>query len=244
MPVSPILRLVALSAVAVLGLTAAASAANRIAYTTTTSNLRAGPGTSYEVVDVLPPDSELSVEACTATWCAVVTDDDTEGFIAKSLLKANPRGAPLPFDIQIIVGPSGPFLKFGVNTNPPPPPPPRPHHDDSGEVCVYQQADFRGANFCLEPGDSDRRIPGSFNDNIESISIDRGLAIEVCTGVNFSGECRTFDHSVRSLPFSMRNKITSYSVDYADGGGRHDDGDRFDGPDFGDDGNQIELNLL
>lgn len=214
------LRLAALSFLALAGLTAAASAAT-VAYTKSTANLREGPGTSYDIITSLPKNSALIVEACTATWCAVTTEDDDEGFVAKSLLKKNKSGADVPFSIQIIIGPEGPFIEFGDIFAPPPEPEPA----DEPEVCFYQQANFKGANFCVEAGDEDGDIPGSFDNNIESILISGGLSVEVCSGFNHGGECFYYSKSQKTLPGAIRNKITSYAVDGDDNGSFNDDDD-------------------
>jgi hypothetical protein len=221
-------RLAAISVIAFAGFTAAASAAE-IAYTKSAANLREGPGTSYDIITTLPKNTELLVEACTATWCAVITEDDDEGFIAKSLLKANPSGPDVPFTIQIIIGPEGPFIDFGdIFVEEPDEPDP-----DFPEVCFYQQANFKGANFCVEEGDADNDIPGSFDNNIESILISGGLGVEVCSGVGHGGECFYYTKSQKSLPSQIRNKISSYQVDDGEGGFSGDDDD---------DGNIIILN--
>ncbi len=213
---SPLARLAALSVIALAGATASAAAA-QLAYTKTASNLREGPGTSYDTIVTLPKNTPVVVEACTATWCAVTTDDDDEGFIAKSLLKSNKSGTDIPFSIQIIIGPEGPFVEFGDIFDKPAKPH-KPSKPVDAEVCFYQQANFMGANFCVEDGDTDARIPGSFNDNIESILISGGLGVEVCSAANFSGQCQYFTRSQKSLPSSLRNKITSYAVDDGNGG--------------------------
>jgi uncharacterized protein YgiM (DUF1202 family) len=217
-------RLAAISVIAFAGLTAAASAAE-IAYTKSAANLREGPGTSYDIITTLPKNTALLVEACTSTWCAVTTDDDDEGFIAKSLLKKNPSGPEIPFSIKIIIGPEGPFIDFGdIFVEEPDEPDP-----DFPEVCFYQQANFKGANFCVEDGDSDNDIPGNFDNNIESILISGGLGVEVCSGVNHGGECFYYTKSQKSLPSQLRNKISSYMVDGGDGGfGGGDDDDEGD----------------
>lgn len=227
MPASSLARLAALSVIAFAGITVAASAA-QLAYTKTASNLREGPGTTYDVIVTLPANAPVVVEACTATWCAVTTDDDDEGFIAKSLLKANKSGADIPFSIQIIIGPEGPFVEFGDIFGKPAKPV-KPIKPVDAEVCFYQQANFKGANFCVEDGDADTRIPGSFNDNIESILISGGLGVEVCSGVNHSGECQYFTRSQKTLPGYLRNKITSYAVDDGATGFGGDDFDDEDG---------------
>ena len=218
-------RLAAISVIAFAGLTAAASAAE-IAYTKSAANLREGPGTSYDIITTLPKNTALLVEACTSPWCDVTTDDDDEGFIAKSLLKKNPSGPEIPFSIKIIIGPEGPFIDFGdIFVEEPDEPDP-----DFPEVCFYQQANFKGANFCVEDGDSDNDIPGNFDNNIESILISGGLGVEVCSGVNHGGECFYYTKSQKSLPSQLRNKISSYMVDGGDGGfGGGDDDDDDEG---------------
>ncbi|GEM_PF-2453441 len=200
-------RLAALCVIAVAGATAAVSA-TEIAYTTTASNLRVGPGTSYGVLTTLPKNTRVRVEACTATWCAVAAGS-REGFIARSLLKPNRSGPDLPFSFEIVIDPEGPFLDFGdIVVSPKPPVRPA-----ASEVCFYQQENFRGANFCVEEGDADADIPGSFDNNIESILISGGLGVEVCAGVNHGGDCRYFTASQKTLPNYLRNRITSYMVD-------------------------------
>ncbi len=189
-------RLATLSIIAFVGFTAAASAA-QLGYTTSQANLREGPGTSYDVIDVLPKYSAVVIEACTASWCAVTTEENDEGFVSRSLLAFG------PIDDE-------------------------EEEEELAEVCFYQQANFRGANFCVTSGDYDGDIPGNFDNNIESILISGGLEVEVCSGFNLGGNCFFYDSSRKSLPNPIRNKITSYQVD---GGGNFNDDD--------DDGNII-----
>ena len=205
-------RLAAISVIAFVGLTAAASAAT-VAYTKSAANLRAGPGTSYAVITTMPKNTQFMVEACTATWCAGTSDDGDDGFVAKSLLKKSLSG-DTPFSIKIIIGPEGPFLNFGdIFVDVPDEPDP-----NFPEVCFYQQANFKGANFCVEEGDEDNDIPGSFDDNIESILISGGLGVEVCSGVGHGGQCFYYTSSKKSLPSQIRNRISSYVVDDGEGG--------------------------
>ncbi|MEP7239701.1 MAG: SH3 domain-containing protein [Devosia sp.] len=79
-------RIAALALVGLLGTTVAAFAADDPAVTTSAANLRTGPGLTYSVITSLPAGTDVTVHACTATWCALTTDDDDEGFVAKSLL--------------------------------------------------------------------------------------------------------------------------------------------------------------
>jgi hypothetical protein len=186
-------RLATLSVLALVSFTAAGSAAQP-GYTTGQANLREGPGTSYDVIDVLPKFSPVVIEACTASWCAVTTDENDEGFVSKSLLA---------------------FGAFDDEDE-------EDEEDEVAEVCFYQQANFKGANFCVEAGDTDGDIPGNFDNNIESILISGGLKVEVCSGFNLGGNCFFYDASRKSLPNPIRNKITSYQVD---GGGNFNDDD-------------------
>jgi hypothetical protein len=193
-------RLAAITVIAFAGFTAAASAAQP-GYTTSQANLREGPGTSYDVITVLSKYTPVVIEACTATWCAVTTEDDDEGFVSKSLLA---------------------FGSFEEDEE---------EDEEIAEVCFYQQANLKGANFCVEAGDYDGDIPGNFDNNIESILITGGLEVEVCSGFNLGGNCYVYDSTRKSLPSAIRNKITSYEVKGGD----------FSGDDDSDDGNIIIL---
>jgi uncharacterized protein YraI len=228
MNASRLVRTCALSALTLVSLSATAFAAEE-AYTKSNANMREGPGTKYDVVDTLPGGSAVSVEACSLNWCAVTSEDDQQGFVAKSLLRGNRIGAETPFSIGITVGPQHPFGRFGqyqggdddlgdvgaTDQVPYPPKHVRNDNEDS-EVCFYQQENFKGANFCVQPGDSDEEIPGSFNDAIESVLVSGDSVVEVCASPDFH-QCQTYDHSVGKLPISLRDDITSYSVDGSGG---------------------------
>lgn len=49
--------------------TAAASAAP--AYSTTSLNVRSGPGTGYRVIDTLRPGEPVNIDYCRGSWCFV-----------------------------------------------------------------------------------------------------------------------------------------------------------------------------
>jgi uncharacterized protein YraI len=252
MPVSYFVRLAAFSAAAFTALTFAASAAGgSIAYTTANVNLRAGPGTDYDIVDTMPTNSPVRVEACSDTWCAVTTEFDDEGFMFRSLLKGSRTGPSLPFSIQIQVNPGGMFLNgpklrpnYATGPNyskrpyvpnkrftpnkPSPSQPSRPvpsqpskpvpsQPSARGEVCFYQQPDFRGANFCVNAGDQDRQIPGSFNNAIRSVSVTGNLQATLCTEANFRN-CTTLSSSARQLNRSLDRDISSYIISGGQGG--------------------------
>jgi hypothetical protein len=184
---TPLARLAALSVIAFAGLTASAFAAEQ-AFTKGPANLRDGPGTAYDVIVTLPQGTEVAIEACTSTWCAVTTEDNDEGFIARSLLILASDFLD-PEDVE------------------------EDYDEEEATVCFYTQANYRGASMCVEEGEADNDMPGSFDNNIESIQITGGLGVEVCTGFNHGGECRYYTESRRALPNYLRNRITSYAVE-------------------------------
>ena len=186
--VSRFARLAVLAVLSSLALTAAALAADT-ATTNSHANLRQGPGTSFQVVVSVPAGTDVTVNACVPNWCAVTTEDDDEGFVAKSL------------------------LDFGDAPDAP---------DQAADICFYQQANFKGPNFCVEAGDESAHIAGNFDDNIESILVEGDISVEVCSEPGFDGDCVTIDHSVKKLPYALRNDISSFSVDGGSSAG--DDG--------------------
>ncbi|MEO6396659.1 MAG: peptidase inhibitor family I36 protein, partial [Devosia sp.] len=129
-----------------------------------------------------------------------------EGFLAKSLLKPKATGPDSPFNFSIIIGPDV-VLNLGDDEEEEDVP------EEQAEVCFYQGDGLSGANFCVEPGDSDDDIPGNFDNNIESILIEGGAVVTVCTSTDFGGICREYDETMEDLPSSVNNKITSYAVD-------------------------------
>ncbi|MEQ1771044.1 MAG: SH3 domain-containing protein [Devosia sp.] len=196
------MRIAAIAAAALV-VTAGAALAET-AYTKGSTNVRGGPGTSYPILFKLTANTKVEVEGCTPTdWC-VITKGNKEGFVARSLLKKTQGG--LPFDFNIIIGNDQINIGLGGDSE-------EPDDEDVPEVCFYQGEDLSGANFCVEPGDSDDDIPGSFDNNIESILITGGAFVTVCTGSDFTGVCREYDETMDALPSSVRNKITSYEAD-------------------------------
>jgi Bacterial SH3 domain len=92
-------RLATLTVLTLAGFTIAAIAADQSATTSGYANLRQGPGTSFGVITTLDPGTDVTVHVCTGTWCAVTSDGDDEGFVAKSLLDFDSAdNAPSPSD--------------------------------------------------------------------------------------------------------------------------------------------------
>lgn len=75
-------------------------------------NLRAGPGTGYGVVAVMPPGAEVDVRDCSGAWCRVVWGS-AEGYANADYLVDGPDDADAP--PPAASGPA-PFFNFGVST--------------------------------------------------------------------------------------------------------------------------------
>jgi hypothetical protein len=191
-----LLRLVAFALVAAAGLTAAADAASLgFATTTAPANLREGPGTNYHVILTLPPGVRIAVAACTSTWCAVNLTKGG-GFVYRTLLDFDDTADVDDDDEDAL------------------PPKPKPHHqtNDDAQACFFKSSDFSGPSFCASPGDRAEFLPKSFDDAIESILIDPGVSVEVCSDEDLEGNCQTFDKSRSRLPGFLRDEISSYAV--------------------------------
>lgn len=98
------------------------------AVTTSSLNVRAGPGTRYQVIDVLPRGASVRIEVCQSGWCWI-NHRGPSGWVSQNHLD------------RIVGGGGGS-------------PPVRP----SREVCFYDAPRFQGRSFCAQPGDSDRSM--------------------------------------------------------------------------------------
>ncbi len=202
MTVSKFVRLAAIAAFAIVASAGAAFAATT-AYTKGFSNVRGGREPASRSSS-LCPKTPRSPSRAARPPVGASSPRAPRGFIKKNLLKPKATGPDLPFDFSVIIGPDI-VLSLGDDEE--------PEEDEVLEVCFYQGEDFTDANFCVEPGDSDEQIPGSFNNNIESITVSDGLIVTVCSGVDFGGTCEEHDEDQDALPASLSDRITSYSVD-------------------------------
>ncbi|MFJ5489163.1 SH3 domain-containing protein, partial [Hansschlegelia beijingensis] len=87
---TPLLRTL-LAGGALLATAGAAHADTAIA--TTALNVRAGPGTSYPVIDTLPEGEAVNVLGCTGSWCEISMGAQGTGFASASYLD-RAGGAP------------------------------------------------------------------------------------------------------------------------------------------------------
>lgn len=156
------------------------------AVATTNVNMRAGPGTNYEVVAVLRSGDEVFVNRCRASWCLVDFGRD-RGWVSQSFLR------------QLISSPGrppsgGPGFGGGF-----------------GRACFFEDANFRGRSFCLRQGEQERNL-GRWENRITSISVEgRSTLVEACTDRNFRN-CSTFTRDVPILNFMLQQNISAVSV--------------------------------
>jgi len=101
-------------------------------------------------------------------------------------------------------------IGIGIGNQPKPKPLPEPVEDD--QVCFYRNANFNGPSFCVEPGDSDNELSGSWDDSISSIEVFGNADVLVCRDYDLEGICADISSSKASLPNQLNNNISSYEV--------------------------------
>ena len=106
-------------------------------------NVRSGPGTSFNVVDVLAPDERVTMSECqTSGWC-YITHDGPDGWVSAAYLAPVPGTVGTGGDdcnVVIEIGPGGPSFRLecgGVTLG----------DDDDAEPEPEPEADEAGACF-------------------------------------------------------------------------------------------------
>lgn len=92
----------------------------------TNVNLRAGPGTTYNVIITIPGGTTIDVAGCSGQWCQVTWQGQNGYVIATSIDQSDPDGPPAEGQSPGgpppgAGGPSGPVAAYPGG--PPPPPP-------------------------------------------------------------------------------------------------------------------------
>ncbi|MCB9994405.1 MAG: SH3 domain-containing protein [Hyphomicrobiaceae bacterium] len=176
-------------------------------------NVRIGPGTDYQVLDTLYAHENVQVTQCASNnWC-YVTHSGPDGWVSASYLQFGVTVQPVPQPQPI--------------TPQPQPVVPAPHTITSGgltitiggtfgtpthilpRVCVYSGAGYTGSQFCPNPGSNYANL-GNWNDQISSVRVEAGAQITLCTGINYSGFCRTLTHSEAQLGSYLNDKVSSF----------------------------------
>lgn len=206
------MRQTTLAALAVLGtlaVTPALAAPN--AYVISDTVLYKSANASSQQVNYVEAGQLVMATECTTNYCFLDVPG-TNGWIRKSLLGALKKGKPAnnaPFSFSLGIGADGkPSFSIGVGNT---------EADDieieDPEVCFFKSKGYEGSSFCVEPGDSDDSLPGSWDNSISSISVSGGAEVVVCSGDDLTGTCASISSSKKSLPSQLDNKISSYEVE-------------------------------
>jgi hypothetical protein len=195
---------------ALLAMVGAASASP--AQITQNTNVLNGDG---GVIGSLSAGTSVDMEYCANGNCRV-NGGGLRGWVPQGVLAAAPAPAPQPPSGGGGGGNNnnGPSFSFDFGFGNPPPRPPRynPPPRRNAEVCFYERTNFRGRSFCVGEGEADNRLSQRWNDSISSITIDRGLTVEVCSDNRMRGTCADIDRDVSRLPRSLDDRISSYQV--------------------------------
>lgn len=185
---------------------------------TTTLNVRSGPGTNFRVVGALSRNQIVQVLECNTanTWCRI-QDRTLQGWASARYLqpvaggttppRPGPAPVPTPGQPGFSINTPGFSISIGTPGATPPPPPPGPR----GEVCFFEEFDYRGRSFCVGEGNSTRFIERFWDNRIRSARVEGNVEATVCTDSNFAGRCAVIDRSVRNLGM-LSDDISSYWV--------------------------------
>lgn len=159
--------------------------ANNAAVTSTTLNVRAGPGTQFQVIAVLHHGQQVRIVTCEGSWCWI-SQSGPDGWVNQTHLVRIGGGA-------------------GDNAGAP------PHRPvQLRGACFYEQERFRGRAFCAAAGDSDRDL-GWWNNRVRSIRISGLVTVQVCTDRSFLN-CNAFNRNQSSLPRWLRGNVSAFRI--------------------------------
>lgn len=207
-----------------IGLTSIVSSATAVlaapAASTTTLNVRSGPGTGFGVLDTLAPGEVVDVTECVPSgWCHV-THSGPNGWVSGSYLApvTPPPTPPSPdCSFGITIGPSGP--DFSINCGgtptptptPPTPTPPTPTPPAGDEACFYTGINYGGDEFCYGVG-TRNTLNATFNDEISSVRLFGAAKARLCTNVNLTGSCVNVTANAPILEPAIANQASSLRV--------------------------------
>jgi len=191
------------------------------AQSTTTLNVRSGPGTSFGVVDTLTTGEHVDVNECAANgWCYIL-HDGPDGWVSNNYLEpvssGGGSGSEPNCGFSFSVSGGTPSLSITCGDNPPAPTPtptppaPTPTPPAGNVACFYTASNFNGSEFCHGPATLNT-LDGTFNDNIASVKLHGSAKVRLCRNANLGGTCKTYTNSKTHLPGSIRNKASSVKI--------------------------------
>ena len=204
-----IFKLAAAALALLVGLSVApAFAAN--AYVNQTSSIYKKSSSSSTVIKTIAKGSLVTVIDCNVNYCLLQLPGP-DGWIKRGRLNGLKGGKPasnVPFSFGLSIGGDGkPSISIGIgNTNEP------PVIIEEDKVCFYKGLNYTGSSFCVEPGDADYGLTGSWDDNISSIKVYGEAEVTVCSDEDLDGICANISSSKKSLPGALDDEISSYEV--------------------------------
>ena len=112
-----------------------------------------------------------------------------------------PQPVPLPQPVPVQPSPVFPW---------PQPQPQPPIYQDSG-ACFFSERNFRGASFCVQPGDSYNRLR-NWDNSIRSVQVFGRITVDLCTDANFYGNCVSLRSNTSRLPSALDRRASSLEV--------------------------------
>jgi len=200
------------------------------AASTTTLNVRTGPGTEYSVVDSLDPGEVVEVGECISNgWCYIY-QTGPNGWVSSRYLSAvtsgggsgsgsgggsgSGSGSASSDDCKLNLtfdGTGRPALTLtcgnaSVTATTPPPTTPEPD-----KACFYTGTNYTGAEFCTGLG-SINSLNATFRNRISSVKLFGAAKAKLCQFPNLAGYCRVVATDRTVLPASINNRAASLIV--------------------------------
>lgn len=204
-----LIRLAAATAALVAGLAVGPALAAPNAYVTKNADVLKNPNPGSTVISEVFKGDLVTLLDCKNNFCLV---KEEKGWVKQSSLGSLNKGKPstAPFSFSFGVGADGkPSFQIGVGGGgggivi---------EDDEEPLVCFYKSKNFQGSSLCVEPGDSDDSLPGTWDNAISSIELSGGAEVLVCRDEDLEGACAEITSSKKSLPNALDNRISSYEV--------------------------------
>ena len=220
-------RLIASAAFAATALFAApalAQSAGQDVQANTNVNVRSAP--SGTIIDVMRTGERGVVRSRSGNWCDTLRHEGRDGWVYCTYLtpigssprppRPGPGPAPAPepgvsFEFSI------PGFGFSIGSGGfDRPRPSRPGFGPGpgfgfGQVCFYENTNYRGNSICARPGEQRANL-GAWDDRISSIRVTGNAEALVCERSNYSGRCYIVDGNAPALGPRGNNAISSFRV--------------------------------
>ncbi len=186
-------------------------------------NVRAGPSTSYGVVDTLDAGEAVTVGECASNgWCYIF-QSGPNGWVSSNFLTtttSSPGSAADPdCSLSLTFGTGGtPSLALNCDPAPTPAPAPAPTPAPTpapapigDQACFYTGNNYGGSEFCYGAG-SLNSLNAAFNDRISSVRLFGAAKAKLCRNTNLGGVCRLVGFDVPQLGSAINDRASSVLV--------------------------------